>query len=44
MLEAGADTEPAKFIPRCVALVARTDFAALYRVARNSPDCDVGTR
>ena len=44
MLEAGADTELAKFIPRCVALVARTDFAALYRVARNSPDCDVGTR
>ena len=34
MLEAGADADPARFVPRCLALVSRTDFAALYRVRR----------
>jgi hypothetical protein len=44
MLEAGADTDLADFVPHCVTLVARTDFAALFRVARDSPDCGGGTR
>ena len=44
MLETGADTAAANFVPRCLALVARTDFAALFRVARESPDCGGGTR
>jgi hypothetical protein len=39
MLEAGADHDPANFIPDCLALEARTDFAALFRVLRNSPAC-----
>jgi hypothetical protein len=44
MLAAGADTDLTNFVPRCLALVARTDFAALFRVVRDSPDCGSGTR
>jgi hypothetical protein len=44
MLEAGADTDLTNFVPRCLTLIARTDFAALFRVARDSPDCGGGTR
>ncbi len=42
MLEAGADTNLTGFIPRCLLLVARTDFAALFRVLRDAPACAVG--
>ena len=34
MLEAGADPDLANFIPACLALEARSDFAALFRVLR----------
>jgi hypothetical protein len=44
MLEAGADTDLANFVPRCLTPVVRTDFAALFRVARDRPDCGSGTR
>ena len=44
MLEAGADVDLANFVPRCLTLVVRTDFAALFRVASDSPDCGGGTR
>ncbi len=42
MLEAGADANLTGFIPRCLLLVARTDFAALFRVLRDAPACAVG--
>jgi hypothetical protein len=35
MLEAGADQNLATFVPRCLALQSRNDFAALFRVRRD---------
>ena len=32
MLEAGADPDLSGFVPNCLTLVSRTDFAALFRV------------
>jgi hypothetical protein len=40
MLEAGADENPANFIPRYLALESRSDFAALFRVRQDQPACD----
>ncbi len=42
MLEAGADPNPEGFVPRCVALLSRTDFAALYRVRHENTGCSAG--
>lgn len=42
MLEAGADPNLTGFLPRCLLLVARTDFAALFRVMRDAPACAGG--
>ncbi len=42
MLEAGADTDLPGFVPRCLALIARTDFAALFRVRRDAAGCGTG--
>jgi len=39
MLEAGADPDLANFIPRCLTLEWQSDFAALFRVLRDSPAC-----
>jgi hypothetical protein len=39
MLEAGADPDLANFIPRALVLEARSDFAALFQVMRNSRAC-----
>jgi hypothetical protein len=39
MLEAGADPNPDGFVPKCVALLSRTDFAALYRVRHENGAC-----
>jgi hypothetical protein len=39
MLEAGADPDLADFVPRCLALVSRTDFAALFRVRHDQAAC-----
>jgi hypothetical protein len=39
MLEAGADPDVANFIPRILTLQSRSDFAALFRVRRDSPAC-----
>jgi hypothetical protein len=39
MLEAGADPDLANFLPRCLTLESRSDFAALFRVLRDSPRC-----
>jgi hypothetical protein len=39
MLEAGADPDLANFIHGCLALESRSDFAALFRVLRDSPAC-----
>jgi len=39
MLEAGADPDLTNFIPRCLALESRSDFAALFRMLRDSPRC-----
>jgi hypothetical protein len=39
MLEAGADPDPAGFVPQCLFLVSQTDFAALYRVRREAAAC-----
>ena len=36
MLEAGADPNLVDFVPRCLALLSRSDFAALFRVR---PEC-----
>ena len=36
MLEAGADANLAGFIPRCLDLVSRADFAALFKVRRET--------
>ena len=40
MLEAGADADVANFLPGCLTLLSRTDFAALLRVQRDSADCN----
>jgi hypothetical protein len=37
MLEAGADPDLAGFIPRCLTLEARSDFAALFKVSAECP-------
>jgi hypothetical protein len=42
MLEAGADSDLAAFVPRCLALMSRTDFAALLRVRRDTDACVTG--
>jgi len=42
MLEADADPNLAGFVPRCLVLAARTDFAALFRVHRDVPACAEG--
>jgi hypothetical protein len=39
MLEAGADHDPAGFVPKCLALLSQTDFAALYRVRHQRDAC-----
>jgi hypothetical protein len=39
MLEAGGDTDLAGFVPRCLALMSRTDLAALFRVRRDVSSC-----
>jgi len=40
MLEAGADANLTNFLPGCLTLLSRTDFAALFRVQRDSADCN----
>ena len=40
MLEAGADSDLANFIPRYLTLESRSDFAALFRVQRDAPGCE----
>ena len=42
MLEAGADADLANFVPNCLTLMSRTDFAALYRVRRDKGACVAG--
>lgn len=37
LLEAGADPDLANFIPRCLTLVSRSDFAALFKVMGDAP-------
>jgi len=39
MLEAGADPALADFVPKCLTLLSGTDFAALFRVQRDSAAC-----
>ena len=39
MLEAGADAYLTNFVPKCLALVSSTDFAALFRVRRDPAAC-----
>jgi hypothetical protein len=39
MLEAGADPDLSSFLPRCLALVSRSDFAALFRILRDASGC-----
>jgi hypothetical protein len=39
MLEAGADPDLTSFLPRCTRLVARSDFAALFRIINDAPAC-----
>jgi len=39
MLEAGADPDLAHFVPGCLTLLSRTDFAALFRVRRDAASC-----
>jgi hypothetical protein len=39
MLEAGADPNPDGLVPRCLTLLSRTDFAALYRVRHENGAC-----
>jgi hypothetical protein len=39
MLEAGADRDLSGFMPRCLALVSRTDFAALFKVRHDPGAC-----
>ena len=44
MLEAGADPDLSGFVPNCLTLVSRTDFAALFRVRGDAiPDDPRGT-
>jgi len=40
LLEAGADPDLANFIPCCLKLVSRSDFAALFKVVRDAPAAD----
>jgi hypothetical protein len=42
MLEAGADADLPDFVPKYLALVSRTDFAALFRVRRDAAACISG--
>jgi hypothetical protein len=42
MLEAGADSDLAAFVPKCLTLVARTDIAALFRVGHEPDACTGG--
>src|ERR1700722_10451189 len=42
LLEDGADPDLAGFMPRCLTLVSRTDFAALFRVRHDAADCTPG--
>jgi len=44
LLEAGADPDLAGFVPRCLALVSRTDFAALFRVRHDQAACESAPR
>jgi hypothetical protein len=44
MLEAGADADLANFVPQCLTLLSRTDFAALFRVVHENPGCNSGTK
>jgi hypothetical protein len=39
MLEAGADPDLSGFMPRCLALVSQTDFAALFKVRHDPGAC-----
>jgi len=39
ILEAGADKDLGGFVPRCLTLLARSDFAALFKVRRDAPAC-----
>ena len=39
MLEAGADPDLSGFLPRCLALVSRSDFAALFRISHDASGC-----
>jgi hypothetical protein len=39
MLEAGADPDPAGFVPHCLTLQKRTDFAALFAVRHDATGC-----
>ncbi len=39
MLEASADHDPSGFVPKCLTLMSRTDFAALYRVRHENSVC-----
>jgi hypothetical protein len=40
MLEAGADPDLAGFVPKCLSLMSRNDFAALFRVRRGAAACN----
>jgi hypothetical protein len=42
MLEAGADPVLPGFVPNCLSLLSRTDFAALYRVRHETAACVTG--
>lgn len=44
MLEAGADPDLAGFVARCLSLVSRSDFAAVFRVMRDSAACASSTQ
>jgi hypothetical protein len=43
ILEAGADPHLSDFLPQCLALVSRTDFAALFLVQHESAACVADT-
>lgn len=42
MLKAGADAYQSDAVPRCLTLVLRNDFAALFKVHRDMPSCTDG--
>jgi hypothetical protein len=44
MLEAGADHDLPEFVPGCLVLMSRTDFAALFRVLRGATGCVTGVK